>query len=157
MIDRPSVKYTPERPELGQSPDSGFDCSGFVTFVLHEAGLIIPDYLGQDGDRRPVRHANEFWDSYGVAVHDENKQPGDLIFFSRKGTFPTHVGIVRDAETYIHAPGTAESKIETRPISYETIAKRGIERQLYSINPIGFKSPTVKVDQPTYRYHQRPI
>jgi cell wall-associated NlpC family hydrolase len=142
---------------LGQSPKSGFDCSGFVRFVLHEVGLVIPEYIGQDGMKRPIRHANEFWDNYGIAVHDENKQPGDLIFFSRRGSFPTHIGIVRDEKTYIHAPGTDESRVDTQPISYETIAKRGIERQLYTRNPIGFKSPTIKIERPTYRYHQTPI
>jgi len=90
-------------------------------------------------------------------VHDASKQPGDLIFFSRRGSFPTHIGIVRDEETYIHAPGTDESRVEARPITYEMIAKRSIERQFYRRNPIGFKSPTTKIEQPTYRYHQEPI
>jgi cell wall-associated NlpC family hydrolase len=125
--------------------------------VLGRAGLVIPEYTGQDGARRPIRHANEFWDSYGVPIHDEFRQPGDLIFFSRKGSFPTHIGIVRDEESYIHAPGTSESKVEVRPISYERIAADGIARQLYARNPIGFKSPTMPVDQPTYRHHQMPI
>lgn len=128
-----------------------------MKFVLHEVGLTIPEYIGQDNIKRPIRHANEFWDNYGVVVHDGSKQPGDLIFFSRKGLFPTHIGIVRDEESYIHAPGTAESKVEVQPISYEAIAKRSIEHQFYTRNPIGFKSPMVKMEQPTYRYHQKPI
>lgn len=128
-----------------------------MRFVLNRAGLTIPEYTGQDGAGRPIRHANEFWDSYGVPLHDECRQPGDLIFFSRRGSFPTHIGVVRDEESYIHAPGTAESKVGIQPISYETIAKGGMERQFYIRNPIGFKSPTVKVEQPTYRYHQKPI
>jgi cell wall-associated NlpC family hydrolase len=146
-----------EHPELGQSPKNGFDCSGFVRFVLNKVGLAIPEYTGQDGVRRPIRHTNEFWDTYGIPVHDECRQRGDLIFFSRRGSFPTHIGIVRDEESYIHSPGTDESKVEVRPISYETIAKRSIERQFYTRNPIGFKSPTVEIEKPTYRYHQRPI
>ncbi len=142
---------------MGQSPERGFDCSGFVRFVLSRAGLHIPEYAGQDGVQRPIRHANEFWDSYGIMVHDENRQAGDLIFFSRTGSFPTHIGIMRDEETYIHAPGTNESKVNIQSITYAQIAKRGMERQLYSRNPIGFKSPSVVLDTPTYRSHQRPI
>lgn len=142
---------------MGQSPEGGFDCSGFVRFVLSQAGLAIPEYTGQDGVRRPIRHANEFWDSYGVTVHDEYRQPGDLIFFSKRGSFPTHVGIVCDEESYIHAPGTSESTVEVQAITYEAIAKSGLERQLYARNPIGFKSPVAKIEQPTYRYHQKPI
>jgi cell wall-associated NlpC family hydrolase len=125
--------------------------------VLREAGLVVPEYTGQDNVKRPIRHANEFWDSYGIPLHDECKRPGDLIFFSRRGSFPTHIGIVRDEESYIHAPGTDETKVETRSISYETIARRGLERQFYIRNPIGFKSPTIGIEQPTYRYHQKPI
>lgn len=142
---------------MGQSPKGGFDCSGFVRFVLQEAGLVIPDYLGQDGNQRQIRHANEFWDNYGITVHDENRQPGDLIFFSRRGFFPTHIGIVRDEESYIHAPGTSESRVEMQAISYEAIARSGIERQSYIRNPIGFKSPAIRIEQPTHRYHQKPI
>ncbi len=142
---------------MGQSPINGFDCSGFVRFVLNEAGITIPDCLGLDGNRRQIRHANELWDYYGVMVHDENRQPGDLIFFSKTGSFPTHIGIVRDEETYIHAPGTNESMVEVQLISYETIAIGGTGRQLYAKNPIGFKSPTIAIEQPTYRYHQTPI
>lgn len=125
--------------------------------MLREVGLAIPDYYGQDGVQRPIRHANEFWDSYGIAVHDENRQAGDLIFFSREGSFPTHIGIMYDEDVYIHAPGIAESKVRMQPISYALIAKRGIERQLYSRNPIGFKSPVMQIEEPTYRSHQRPI
>lgn len=90
-------------------------------------------------------------------THDENRQAGDLIFFSRAGTFPTHIGIMHDEETYIHAPGTPESRVNIQPITFAQIAKRGMEQQLYSRNPIGFKSPSVAIDQPTYRSHQRPI
>lgn len=107
--------------------------------------------------RRPIRHANEFWDSYGIMVHDENRQAGDLIFFSRTGLFPSHIGIVRDEESYIHAPGTPESRVTIRAIDYALIAKKSMERQLYSRNPIGFKSPSVALDTPTYRSHQRPV
>jgi cell wall-associated NlpC family hydrolase len=128
-----------------------------VRFVLNKAGLAIPEYIGQDNVNRPIRHANEFWDCYGIPVHDECRRPGDLIFFSRRGSFPTHIGIVRDEESYIHAPGTNESKIEVKPISYEAIAKRSLERQFYARNPIGFKSPAVGIEQPNYRYHQRPV
>lgn len=157
LLDTPSIKYRPGNPELGRMPTDGFDCSGFVGFVLRRAGLVLPRYFGHDGNEREIRHANELWDQYGITVHDESKQPGDLIFFSKNGFVPTHIGIVRDEESYIHAPGTDESRVEIMPISYETIASRGLERQLYTRNPIGFKSPTTTIDYPTHRYHQRPI
>lgn len=62
-----------------------------------------------------------------------------------------------DEDTYIHAPGISESRVTMQPIAYALIAARGMERQLYSRNPIGFKSPTIRIETPTYRSHQRPI
>lgn len=123
--------------------------------MLHEAGLIVPDYIGQDGEQRPTRHANEFWDSYGVAVHPGQQQEADLVFFSKTGVFPTHIGIVVDAERYIHAPGFDDTEVEILPIPDEHIeAIDGTGRVLYTRNPIGFKSPARPAEQPTYRLHQ---
>lgn len=104
-----------------------------------------------------MRHANELWDTYGIAVHAGRHQKADLIFFSRTGLFPTHIGIVRDEESYIHAPGRDNTKIKVEPIVYESIVPRGAIRAIYSKNPIGFKSPSRVIEQPTYRYHQTPI
>lgn len=124
---------------------------------MNEAGLQIPDFIGQDNVRRTLRHANDFWDHYGVTVHDEQRDGGDLIFFSRHGTFPTHVGIVRDTESYVHAPGKNNTRVEAVPIRYATIATSGLHRQLYARNPIGFKSPMAAIESPTYRYHQKAV
>jgi cell wall-associated NlpC family hydrolase len=157
LVGRPSRKYVTGHPELGQSPDTGFDCSGMVSFVLREAGLYVPDFIGMDGERRSIRHASEFWDHYGIAVHSDLVSPGDLLFMSRTGQVPTHIGIVRDEETYIHAPGRDETHVEIAPIVSAGIATKGLARKLYSRNPIGFKSPTERRANPTYRYHQQPL
>jgi cell wall-associated NlpC family hydrolase len=101
-----------------------------------------------------VRHTNEFWDSYGIPLHDQARQPGDLIFFSKTGVFPSHIGILQDEDHYIHAPGADESRVGVRPIVFADIARNGIARQIYTRNPIGFKSPTIPLENPTYRYHQ---
>lgn len=151
----PSKKYISGHPELGQSPEDGFDCSGLVGFVLKHAGLHVPRFVGMDDEARPIRHASEYWDHYGVNVHQP--EAGDLLFFSRNGYLPTHIGIVYDAQTYIHAPGSDETKVETASIPFETIASRGMGRILYNRNPIGFKAPTECHDSPTYRYHQKVI
>lgn len=128
-----------------------------MRFVLSAAGLAVPSFIGQDGLERPTRHANEFWDSYGIPIHDEARQPGDLIFFSREGDRPTHIGILRDAETYIHAPGKDETVVEAKPIIPELIAADSLRFQFYRRNPIGFKSPATSLSRPTRRRHQRPI
>jgi cell wall-associated NlpC family hydrolase len=114
----------------------------------------VPDYIGQDSIQRPIRHANEYWDCYGVGIHDELRDTGDLLFFSRDGSFPTHIGIVRDPESYIHAPGKDGTRVEVKPITYSMIVNNGMYRTLYNRNPIGFKSPVVVVEEPTYRYQR---
>lgn len=158
LLDTPSIKYKQGHPELGQSPEAGFDCSGFVTFVLTQAGLTIPDFIGMDNTRRPIRHANEYWDHYGVAVHDGLQTSGDLVFFSRHGIFPTHIGIVWDETSYIHAPGKDSTKVGLAPLDTEAIVGvAGVGKQLYEKNPIGFKSIVKPATNFTYRYHQEVI
>lgn len=126
-----------------------------MRFVLQQSGLIIPDFIGIDGVQRPIRHASEFWDHYGVSTHEPEK--GDLVLFSRNGKFPTHIGIMRDPESYIHAPGQDGTKVCIAALTLETIRRKDYvqrARHLYTVNPIGFKAPVVPVHQPTYRYHQ---
>lgn len=154
-IGSPSKRYQANHPERGQSEEDGFDCSGFVRFVLTSAGLTIPDYIGMDDRRRPIRHANEFWDHYGVGVHTGLHQPGDLLFFSRNGRFPTHIGIVAGEDMYIHAPGRDGTLVEEVRIEHSEISPQGIAGAIYGRNPIGFKALALPLENPTYRYHQQ--
>lgn len=155
LVGSPSIRYVANHPELGMSPTEGFDCSGFVGYVLQQAGVHVPDFIGMDGQQRPIRHASEFWDHYGVGVH--TPEPGDLVFFSRNGRFPTHIGILQDAGHYIHAPGKDNTKVCVAELAYENIATAGVpeQRLLYATNPIGFKAPVKALSEPSYRYHQQ--
>lgn len=63
----------------GSSP-SGFDCSGFTSYVMKD--------FGKELSRRSEDQYNE-----GKKVKDKNVQKGDLIFFSN-GSGISHVGIV---------------------------------------------------------------
>ncbi len=149
------MRYVSGRPDLGQSSEQGYDCSGFVRQVLLHAGLNIPDYIGMDNKRRPIRHASEFWNYYGIYAGSE-PEAGDLIFFSRNGLMPTHTGIVRDKESYIHALGSDNTRVIVEGIRYEAIHPKHVgSRILYQVNPIGFKTPTIPLPSPTYRYHQQ--
>lgn len=149
------MRYVFGHPELGQSPETGFDCSGFVRYVLTKAGLHIPDFIGMDGSIRPIRHANEFFDHFGLLVTTE-PEAGDLIFFSRDGTFPTHIGIVQDQKHYVHAPGKDNTKVTISKIEQKEIQPNSKEdRQIYKIDPIGYKAPTRPHSYPTDRYHQQ--
>src|SRR5262245_2079131 len=68
--------------------DRGYDCSGFVWRVFHEAGIEF--------ERSPAR---TLWATLPRATKKERGQFGTLVFF--RGL--DHVGIVRDARSFYHA------------------------------------------------------
>jgi len=76
----------------GGAEPGGFDCSGLVVYAAHRAGLELP------------RTAREQAQS-GTAVARTDLQAGDLVFLhlARK---ELHVGIVVDADHFVHAPSS---------------------------------------------------
>ena len=77
----------------GASP-SGFDCSGFVYYVLKQLGFS------------PYRTPSDQY-KQGTAVEKANLQVGDLVFFSsNSGSSITHVGIYAGNGQFIHAPNS---------------------------------------------------
>ena len=77
----------------GASP-SGFDCSGFVYYVMKQVGLP------------PCRTPDSQF-SQGTAVNKANLKVGDLVFFSsNSGRSITHVGIYAGNGQFIHAPNS---------------------------------------------------
>ena len=77
----------------GASP-SGFDCSGFVYYVLKS--------LGYSPARTP---ADQY--AMGTAVSKDNLQPGDIVFFAATyGSGISHVGIYAGNGQFIHAPNS---------------------------------------------------
>lgn len=125
-LGAPSILYRGFKQ--GVSPE-GFDCSGFVRFVLQEAGVELPEYL---------RHTNQFFDSFGVLVHWSLQKRGDLVFFSKNGLSPTHMGIVLDPQRFVHAPGKEGSEVEIGTLMTKPIRDLS-EEAIYAVNPIGFK------------------
>ena len=71
----------------GDSPRSGFDCSGLVRYVFGRFGLELPHSSYAD---------------YGVGRHVARGalRPGDLVFFDGLG----HVGLYVGSNRFIHAP-----------------------------------------------------
>jgi cell wall-associated NlpC family hydrolase len=74
----------------GASP-SGFDCSGFVSYVYSQMGVSLPHHA-----------ASQF--SAGSPVSREALEPGDLVFFNGLG----HVGIYIGGGQFVHAPHTGD-------------------------------------------------
>ncbi len=120
-----------ENHNLGCFPETGLDCSGFIIYVLHKAGIAIPEGM---------RHVSEFFDHFGILTHRQRQ--GDLVFFSKKGLAPTHVGIIVNDREYVHSPGRYGAKIAVAELKRTPIPLQ-YTNQLYLENPIGFKTPTV--------------
>lgn len=78
----------------GISPETGFDCSGFVRYVFSQgANLTLP-------------HGARAISQLGKAIPVDQLQPGDLVFYNTlKKTF-SHVGIYVGDGRFIHAPSS---------------------------------------------------
>lgn len=99
----------------GTSP-SGFDCSGFVQYVLAENGKSVP------------RTSQEQF-AGGQAVDKSNLQAGDLVFYNwQGGTDATHVGIYEGNGKMIHAPHPGDVVKEVDFNSYGQNAYLGARR-----------------------------
>lgn len=85
----------------GSSPSTGFDCSGFTSYVYKQCGISI--------SRSSSAQA-----SNGTAVSKSNLQPGDLVIFNnRANTSIGHVGIYIGGNTFIHAGNSGTGVITT--------------------------------------------
>ena len=73
----------------GNTPSTGFDCSGFVKYVLAEYGYSIP--------RTSATQYNAL-----THISKSNLKPGDLIFFGDSGKV-NHVGMYIGNNNFIHA------------------------------------------------------
>jgi cell wall-associated NlpC family hydrolase len=81
----------------GNSPKTGFDCSGFVNFVFRKYNISLP------------RSSKDF-DKIGIEISADSCLPGDIVLFSRtlsNKTLTGHVGIVigkdENSFQFIHA------------------------------------------------------
>ncbi|HXH95832.1 MAG TPA: C40 family peptidase, partial [Gaiellaceae bacterium] len=71
----------------GNSPGTGFDCSGFVRYVYGHFGVSLAHSSFADFVR-------------GQSIARRQLRPGDLVFFDHAG----HVGIYVGGARFIHAP-----------------------------------------------------
>jgi len=78
----------------GESPESGFDCSGLVAYVFARAAQArLP--------RNTFDLANA-----GAAVAPGELQAGDLVFYNTQRRAFSHVGIYLGQSRFVHAPST---------------------------------------------------
>jgi len=78
----------------GSSPETGFDCSGFVRYVFQQAAnLTLP-------------HGARALSQLGQNIPLNQLQPGDLVFFNTLKSAFSHVGIYMGDGRFIHAPSS---------------------------------------------------
>jgi cell wall-associated NlpC family hydrolase len=85
----------------GASPSTGFDCSGFTSYVYKNFGINLSRTSGAQA-------------SNGVAVSKSNLKAGDLVIFNNSSNSAIgHVGIYIGGNTFIHAANAKKGVITT--------------------------------------------
>lgn len=92
-----SLQGTPYRYGK-ETPEEGFDCSGFVKHVYSKHGIWLP---------RTVR---ELAISLPLVAKDDLRS-GDLVFFNTSGKTFSHVGIFINNDKFIHASSSRTGRV----------------------------------------------
>ena len=80
----------------GESPVSGFDCSGFVQYVFGRHGVKLP--------RTSREQASA---GHSVPLDVASLRPGDLLLFASTGTTVNHVAIYAGNNRILHSAAGA--------------------------------------------------
>ena len=101
----------------GASPSTGFDCSGFTSYVYKQFGVSL-----YRTSRDQIKN--------GVAVEKSNLQPGDIVVFNNdSNTAIGHVGIYIGSGNFIHAANPSDGvKITSLSSSYYSTRYLGARR-----------------------------
>ncbi|MCG1042238.1 C40 family peptidase [Mycetohabitans sp. B8] len=78
----------------GNTPSSGFDCSGLVRYVLARSAAVELPRTTAEMSRR------------GRPIQPNEIAPGDLVFFNTSGRPHSHVGIYVGNMRFVNAPST---------------------------------------------------
>jgi cell wall-associated NlpC family hydrolase len=91
----------------GDSPETGFDCSGLVVHVYKEAlGLALP-------------HNTLAQSKLGRRIDASELRPGDLVFYNTRHRKYSHVGLYLGDGRFVHAPKPgAAVRIERMSVGY---------------------------------------
>ncbi len=75
----------------GESPKTGFDCSGFVMYVFSRVGVALPRVVSAQY-------------TVGRSVRRKALRPGDIVFFDGLG----HDGIYIGRGRFVHSPNSGD-------------------------------------------------
>jgi len=112
-------KYLGAPYRSGGASPSGFDCSGFVYYVLKQVGYS------------PYRTPADQY-KMGISVDRANLKAGDLVFFSgTAGSGISHVGIYAGGGQFIHAPNSRST------VSYSSLTSGYWANHYYGARRMG--------------------
>ena len=108
----------------GNSPETGFDCSGLVRFLFSDVlGLTLP------------RRSEEI-SRIGDKIDRAALRPGDLVFYNTLRRGFSHVGIYLGEDRFIHAPSSGgEVRIEHMDDAYWRRRFNGARRLVAEVGP----------------------
>ncbi|MBI5918426.1 MAG: C40 family peptidase [Nitrosomonadales bacterium] len=95
----------------GASPLTGFDCSGFVSYLFKSNLDVTLPRSSKDMSR------------VGESVEKDELKPGDLLFFKTVKRGISHVGIYMGNGQFIHSPWLGRS-VEIAHLNYAYWSKR---------------------------------
>lgn len=96
----------------GNNPETGMDCSGFVSHVYGQvAGIQLP------------RSSQEI-SQQGAALEAVNLQAGDLVFFNTLDRAFSHVGVYLGENRFIHASSSQTGAVMVSDMSQPYWSKR---------------------------------
>jgi len=81
----------------GNSPERGFDCSGFVRYVFKQS-------LAWQLPRTSLEMSR-----VGEPLTEDQLHPGDLVFFNTQQQSYSHVGIYVGENRFVHAPKSGKA------------------------------------------------
>jgi len=102
---------------FGGSGPERFDCSGLVQWVYGNLGVALPRISRSQA-------------SIGREVKSREARPGDLLFFTLKGSGIDHVGIYTGNGKFVHAPRAG------RPVSTDSLNNSWWRRRLRSVRRV---------------------
>ena len=130
----------------GNTPDSGFDCSGLVRYVVQRASSVTLPRTAAEMGRR------------GTPLERRNVASGDLVFFSTTGQPNSHVGIYVGQNRFVHAPATGGTvRLEDMTKSYWASRYMGARRVVAVRNLPDMPAPTIAPIAPAPASPAQPI
>jgi cell wall-associated NlpC family hydrolase len=130
----------------GTSPLTGFDCSGFITYVFGRFGVATP-------------HATALLINAGRPVPRAQAQPGDIVVFTgtaEGSTTPGHAGIVISAlgETPLRFVHASSARRESG-VKVSQVENSGYERRFMQVRRVLGGGPAIT--SPTLAVASQPV